>query len=272
MKRGGFWGWFWVLLGTVYFLLPLLGAFTFSLEMRRGVLSFTAYQRAFADPEFWKTFLFSNEMALLTIFVSLALIVPTAFWVHLRVPGWRPVIEFITLMPFVIPAIILVFGLINLYKSPIVIGGVTLMSAPTNSVVGTNALLVAGYVVLAMPYMYRAVDAGLRAIDVRNLTEAAQSLGAGWFTIIVQVILPNLRAALLSGALLTFAIVVGELTLASFLDRPAFGPYLWLLGQHRAYEPAALSIISFGLTWIAMGMIYLVSRGRGGQSQVAGAR
>jgi putative spermidine/putrescine transport system permease protein len=272
MRRTNIWGWLWVLLGTAYFLLPLLGAFQFSLQMRRGVLSLLAYERAFADPEFWSTFLFSNQMALLTIIVSLALIVPTAFWVHLRVPQWRPVVEFITLMPFVIPAIILVFGTIKLYKSPIVIGGFTLMSAPTNSVMGTNALLVAGYVILAMPYMYRAVDAGLRAIDVRTLTEAAQSLGAGWFTIIVRVILPNLRAALLSGALLTFAIVVGELTLASFLDRPAFGPYLWLLGQHRAYEPAALSIISFALTWIAMGMIYLVSRGRGGQGQVAGAR
>ena len=272
MKRGSLWGWLWVLLGTAYFLLPLLGALAFSLQMRRGVLSFLAYQRAFADPEFLKSFVFSNEMALLTIFASLALIVPTAYWVHLRVPSLRPVVEFITLLPFVIPAIILAFGIIKLYKNPIVIAGFTLMPAPTNTAIGTNVLLVAGYIVLAMPYMYRAVDTGLRAMDVRSLTEAAQSLGAGWFTIIVRVILPNLRAALLSGALLTFAIVVGELTLASFLDRPAFGPYLWLLGQHRAYEPAALSIISFGLTWAAMVLIYFISRGRGGQGQVAGAR
>jgi len=271
MKRGGFWGWFWVLFATAYFLLPLIGAFTFSLEMRRGVLSFIAYERAFADPEFWRTFLYSNEMALMTIVASVALLVPTVFWVHLRLPRWRPVVEFITLMPFVIPAIILAFGIIKVYKSPLVIGGFTILQAPTNSVAGTNVLLVAGYTVLAMPYMYRAVDAGLRAIDVRTLTEAAQSLGASWFTIIVRVILPNLRAALLSGALLTFAIVVGELTLASFLDRPAFGPYLFLLGQHRAYEPAALSIVSFGLTWVAMGLIYLATRGRPGPGQVGGA-
>jgi len=271
-KRRNFWGWFWVLLAVVYFLVPLVGTLEFSLEMKRGVRSFASYQAVFDDPQFAETFLFSNQMALLTIIASLALFVPTAYWVHLRVPQWRPVVEFITLMPFVIPAIVLVFGMIKIYKYPVVIGPVMLLQAPTNSVLGTNALLVAGYVVLAMPYMYRAVDTGLRAMDVRTLTEAAQSLGAGWFTIILRVILPNLRAALLSGALLTFAIVVGELTLANFLDRPAFGPYLWLLGQHRAYEPAALSIISFGLTWAAMGSIYLVSRGRGGQAQVAGAR
>jgi len=122
---------------------------------------------------------------------------------------------------------------------------------------------------LAMPYMYRSVDTGMRTVDVRTLTEAAQSLGASWFTIITRVILPNVRAALLSGALLTFAIVVGEVTLASFLGVNAFGPYLFLLGQHRAYEPAALSFFSFFLTWVAMGLIQLFT---GGQGQAAGTR
>ncbi len=105
-------------------------------------------------------------------------------------------------------------------------------------------------------------------MNVGALTEAAQSLGANWLTILVRVIFPNLRSALLSGALLTFAIVVGEVTLSSFLNRPAFGPYLWLLGQHRAYEPAALTFTSFLLTWAAMGVIQLVT---GGQGQAAGA-
>jgi len=132
---------------------------------------------------------------------------------------------------------------------------------------GTNILIVAGYMVLAMPYMYRSVDTGMRTVDILTLTEAAQSLGASWFVIITRVILPNIRSALLSGALLTFAIVVGEVILASFLGVNAFGPYLFLLGQHRAYEPAALSFVSFLLTWIAMGVIQLVT---GGQNQTAG--
>ena len=109
--------------------------------------------------------------------------------------------------------------------------------------------------------MYRAIDTGLQSIDIRSLTEAAQSLGAGWPRIIVQVILPNVRVALLSGAFLTLAIVVGEFTIATFLARPAFGPYLSLLGQTKAYEPAAASIISFALTWMAMILIAFIGRG-----------
>ena len=137
--------------------------------------------------------------------------------------------------------------------------------------IGNNILIVAAYVVLSLPYMYRAVDTGLRAIDVRSLTEAAQSLGSGWFTILWRVIFPNLRVALLSGAFLTLAIVIGEFTIANYLGRPAFGPYLSLLGNNRTYEPAAVSIISFALTWAAMGAIALLGRGTRSRVELVGA-
>ncbi len=195
--------------------------------------------------------------------MSIGLLMPTAYWVRLKVPRARPLIEFITLLPFVIPPIILVFGLIQTFSH----GPLPL----THTDMGSNVLLVAAYTVLSFPYMYRAVDTGLQATDIRSLTEAAQSLGAGWTRIILRVILPNLRVALLSGAFLTLAIVIGEFTIASFLARPAFGPYLNLLGTTAAYEPAAVTIISFGLTWLAMIMIAFIGRGRT-RVAVTGAR
>lgn len=265
-----FWSWFWFILGAIYFILPLYATLDFSLQMKRDTLSFLAYEKAFADPEFLETFLFSNVLALSTIIVSIALTVPTAYWIRLRVPEARRIVEFITLLPFVIPAIILVFGLIRIYSTPVGIPftDIILIQPLTNYKFGTNVLIVAGYTVLSLPYMYRSVDTGMRTVDVRTLTEAAQSLGANWFTIITKVILPNVRSSLLSGALLTFAIVVGEVVLASFLGVPTFGPYLFLLGQHLAYQPAALTFVSFLLTWIALGVIQLVS---GEQGQAAGA-
>jgi putative spermidine/putrescine transport system permease protein len=269
LRRFPFWSWIWFIIGALYFILPLLATFEFSLSWDPEI-PLKAYQRAFEDNDFWETFIYSNVLALTTIVISIILIVPTAYWIRLRLPQARRIVEFITLMPFVVPAIILVFGLIRIYSSPVNVPftEIQLMQPLTNFKVGTNILIVAGYMVLAMPYMYRSVDTGMRTVDIATLTEAAQSLGASWFTIITRIILPNIRSALLSGALLTFAIVVGEVTLASFLGVDAFGPYLFLLGQHRAYEPAALSFVSFLLTWAAMGMLQLVT---GGQSQAAGA-
>jgi putative spermidine/putrescine transport system permease protein len=154
---------------------------------------------------------------------------------------------------------VIVFGYIRIYNSS---SWLPLTATGTS----TNILLTFGYVTLALPYMYRAVDTGMRAIDIRTLTEAAESLGARWTTILFRVIFPNVRVAVLSGSFLTFAIVIGEFTFASLLNRPAFGPYMQLIGANRAYEPAALAIIAFLVTWACMGLIQLVGRGARGST------
>lgn len=262
MRRAKIGPWIALFLGTLYFIVPLIATFEFSLRMRRGEYSFDAYAVVLADARFQATFGYSTALAFATIVVGVLLVVPTAYWVNLRLPKLRPVIEFITLLPLVIPAIVLVFGYLRIYNSESWL-------PMTSSERLTDLLLTFGYVTLALPYMYRAVDNGLRAIDVRTLTEAAQSLGAGWPTILFRVILPNVRVAVLSGAFLTFAIVIGEFTLAALLDRPAFGPYLQLIGANRAYEPSALAIIAFGVTWACMGLINVVGRASRGQTPKA---
>lgn len=245
--------WAALLLGLLYFIVPLWGMAEFSLRMRRGVYSFDAYASVLSNPEFRATFGFSVLMSVLTIVVGVLLVVPTAYWVRLRLPHLRPLVEFITLLPLVIPAIVIVFGYIRLYNT----GSFLPL---TGTATGANVLLLAGYTMLALPYMYRAVDTGLASVDIRTLTEAAQSLGAGWVTILGRVILPNVLVAVLSGAFLTFAIVIGEFTFAALLDRPAFGPFMQRVGEDRAYEPSALAVIAFAITWACMGVISLVTR------------
>ncbi|MBN9528448.1 MAG: ABC transporter permease [Alphaproteobacteria bacterium] len=259
MKTSKIGPWIAFTLGALYFIIPLIATFEFSLRLKRGEYSFEAYRIVLGDPRFQATFGYSTLLALATIVIGVLLVVPTAYWIQLRLPKLRPVVEFITLLPLVIPAIVLVFGYLKMYNSSSLL---PLTSSPWS----TNLLLTFGYVTLALPYMYRAVDTGLRAIDVRTLTEAAESLGAKWPTILFKVILPNVRSALLSGAFLTFAIVIGEFTMAALLDRPAFGPYLQLIGANRAYEPSALAIIAFFVTWACMGLIQVFGRGARGAS------
>jgi len=259
MKRSRLGSWIAIVVGALYFLVPLIGTFEFSLRLRRGEYSFEAYEIVLADPRFQQSFLYSTVQALVTIVVGVLLVLPTAYWIQLRLPRLRPIVEFITLLPLVIPAIVLVFGYLRIYNS-------SSLLPMTGSRRATDLLLTFSYVTLALPYMYRAVETGLRAIDVRTLTEAAESLGASWPTIMFRVIFPNVRVAVLSGAFLTFAIVIGEFTMASLLDRPAFGPYLQLIGANRAYEPAALAIIAFIVTWACMGLIQVFGRGARGST------
>jgi putative spermidine/putrescine transport system permease protein len=253
MTRIKIWSWIIFGLGALYFIVPLLATVIFSLSIRRGTYSLDAYTNVLQTPAFQQTFGFSILIGIATIIVGLLIVVPAAYFVRLRAPQLRPLIEFVTLLPLIIPPIILVFGYIRLYSSSSIL-------PLTTTGVGTNILLTLAYVALALPYMYRAVDTGLRTIDVQTLTEAANILGANIITILLRVIFPNILVAVLSGAFLTLAIVIGEFTIASLLSRPAFGVYMQNVGANRAFEPAALAVISFGITWAAMGAIQLLAR------------
>ena len=141
MKRRLSWSWLWVILGAIYFLLPLYATLDFSFRACGfDELCTKAYQRVLDDPLFFQTFSFSLYMSALTIVVSVLLLVPTAYWVHLRLRRLRPLVEFVTLLPFVIPAVVLVFGLIRIYSRP------PLLLTRTGAT--SNILLVAGYCVL----------------------------------------------------------------------------------------------------------------------------
>ncbi len=258
-RRARFVWWFVFLAAVLYFFVPLIATLWFSLK---AIPVGAAYTNSLKDPAFFESLGYSFIVGVITVIVSIGLLVPTAYWVRLRLPRVRPFVELVTLLPFVFPPIVFVYGLLTTFSGP---------PLPlTNSNFGSDILLVCAYVVLSFPYMYRAIDTGLRAIDIKSLTEASQSLGAGWFRILWQVILPNLRVSILAGAFLTLAIVVGEFTIAAFLGRHTFAPYLNLVGGNKAYEPAAVALISFGLTWAAMGAITLVGRGSRSRVQVAG--
>jgi putative spermidine/putrescine transport system permease protein len=263
MKRGrlNLWDIFWLVLAALYFLVPLYGTAEFSLETTPGHHGFDAYQAIMQSPDFKTNFVLSLEIALVTVALSLVLMVPTVYWVHLRLPKLRPLFDFIAVLPFVVPAVTLAVGVLRLFSA-----GSQQSSGLANLLIGRpSSWLLAGpqilaltYVVLALPFTYRSLDAGMRAIDIRTLTEAAQSLGAGWVTVLLRVILPNLRSAILSAAFLTFTLVMGEFTVASLMAFNTFPTYMFQVGNEQAYQAAALAVISLLLTWAALlGIVFL---------------
>jgi putative spermidine/putrescine transport system permease protein len=251
----------WLLVGVAYFVTPLVATLLFSLKsVQTGTCcSLANYGTVLDDPQFLKSLRVSFVLALETIVVSLLLLVPTVYWVHLKLPRLRPVIGFLALVPFVVPPIVLVIGLLGVLKG-----------SPDWFYAKPFGFLVGAYVILAFPYVYFSLDAGFRAIDVHTLTEASQSLGATWRTTLLRVILPNIKAAALAGAFLTLAIVMGEFTIASLATFDTFPVYIQYINETRAYEPAALTLISFGITWGAMLALLFIGRGR--TVQAGGAR
>ena len=189
-------------------------------------------------PQFLQTFTFSLEMAVVTIVVGLALMIPTAIWVHLRLPRARPLIEIFALLPFVIPPIVLVFGLIRMYSRP----PFALVTSP----VAPGGRLRGAFFPVHLP---RRGCGSARHRPPRSSPRLPRAWALGGGRRFSAWCFRTSASSLLSAAFLTFSIVVGELTLAVMLAWPAFGPYMALVGRDLAYEPAALAIISFLLTW-----------------------
>ncbi len=254
----------WLLLGALYFFIPLIATMLFSLKSNQTGHCCTAanYSWVIHSAAFWHSLKISALLALETIVISLLLFVPTIYWVHLKLPKLRPVIAFLALIPFVVPPIVMVVGLLRFFKG-----------TPSWFYAQPWGFLAGAYVILAFPYMFFSLDAGFRAIDVHTLTEASQSLGARWTTTLVKVILPNIRAAALAGSFLTLAIVMGEFTIANLSAFHTFPIFIQYVNESQGFPAASLTLLSFGITWAAMGSLLLVGRKRGtGGAVVAGAR
>ena len=81
MKRSRLIPWIAVIIGTLYFIVPLIATFEFSLRLRREAYSFEAYEIVLADENFRTSFFYSTVLSLLTIVVGVLLVVPTAYWI-----------------------------------------------------------------------------------------------------------------------------------------------------------------------------------------------
>jgi putative spermidine/putrescine transport system permease protein len=253
-----------LLLVMLYLIIPLATTLAFGLSNGK-TLDFSTYPRIFTDHDFTDTLTRSLGISLTATVLSILLVTPTAYWVQMRLPRVRPVMDFLALVPFAVPAIIMALGLAEVYGTPntlvsiLSFGLVPLLSNPPFNILNTAPLLVCAYVIISLPFVYRPIDNNLRAINTRVLTEAAYSLGSGWWRTFLTIILPNILPGVISAALLTFSTAMGEFTLASLFSIYTFPIYLNVTGQNDAHKAASLAILSFMLTLICvLGIIFFV--------------
>jgi putative spermidine/putrescine transport system permease protein len=267
-RRQTIFRWSAVLLATFLFALPLLGMLDFTTQGPGGVGRSADTWRTLVDvgtvtteyPALREGFLASVGLAIVTPLVMLALLVPTMTWVRLRLPGLSRTVEFICLLPLTVPAIVLVVGLTPVY-------------AWVYYFVGSSTLwLSLAYVVLVLPYAYRSLDAGLRAIDVRTLSEAARSLGASWFTVMRRIVLPNLRSAVLSASFLSVALVLGEFTIASLFSKKNLQVAMYELGKSDAKISVAVGLVSLVFAFVVLFAMSFVGSSSAGTSPLARLR
>jgi putative spermidine/putrescine transport system permease protein len=229
------WRWIILIVAAAYFLIPLYGALKFT--------GFSAFETVVGTSGFGSSLWLSVRLAVVTTLITLALMVPTTIYVHLRLPRVRRLLESVTILPIVVPPVVLIIGVLQIAPP-------ALQASPY--------MLSLEYVVLAMPFAYRSIDAGLRSVDVKTLTEASNSLGAGWLVTLWRVILPYLSTALLSATVLTVALVLGEYTMASLDLVTTFPVWIVTNDQTSAQASVASSLLALFVTWLFLMAITVI--------------
>jgi putative spermidine/putrescine transport system permease protein len=244
----------WAVLLSVlgYLLLPLLAMLEFSTRGPHGSRSLTAWAQIGTNPDLVGAIVLQLELAALTVALTLVILVPTMVLVQLRLPRLVRAMEFVCLLPLTIPAIVLVVGLAPVYDL-------------VSRLFGESALtLTFIYVVLAMPFAYRAIAAGLSAIDLVTLAEAARTLGCSWSGVVWRIVVANIRGALLVASLITVALVLGEFTISSLLEFDTLQVVINQIGKRDASIAVAVSLAALCLAFVLLFLLSFVDRpGRG---------
>ena len=258
-RGGGAWRMAVLALLGGYFLIPIAASVWFTIRDRgAGGLTAEYYTGIPGADGFAEAFGRSLALGALTVVLALLLMVPTIVLVELRLPRLRTTVELLTLMPLIVPPIALVVGVRSVlawapdhfYGTPL---GEFMFALQEPAL---PWILVLVYVVLALPFVYRALDAGVRNAGLRTLTEAARNLGASWPRVLVSVVLPVLRTSVLNASFLTLALVLGEYTVAAILGFETFPTWIVRVAGSQPQLSVAVSVLSLVLTW---GLLLLIS-------------
>jgi putative spermidine/putrescine transport system permease protein len=257
-----------LVIAVIYFVGPLAAAFWFSIDEGNG-LTWHAYTHFTQAPGFGAAVTLSLELAAATVLLSLLLMVPTLLLVHLRFPAVRTAVELLSLLPLVVPPIVLVVGVSTVIGWGNAGAPNSLRGQVFNQLLNSTPPLILPleYVILVLPFVFRSIDAGLRTSNTATLVEAARSLGASWPTTVWRVVLPTLRTSVLNASFLAFALVLGEFTMARLLQYQPFAVWLLQFGNTDGQLSVALSLLSLLLTWLLL-IVMTVLAGRGPKKAV----
>lgn len=236
-----------LVVAALYFVVPFYAAMAFSLQRPTGGFSLQPLSQIASAPGFLSALWLSTQLAVITMIVVMLLMVPTVIYVHLRLPRFRRIMEVITILPIVIPPIVLILGVLQAVR-------------PYQWISSSPYLLAVVYVVLAMPFVYRSLDSGLGALDLKTLVEASRSLGSGWISTMWRVLVPNLRTALLSASVLTLALVFGEFTMAQLDLWTTVPVWIYNSSSNNPHVVTAVAMMFLIAMWLVLTIIVSLDR------------
>jgi molybdate transport system permease protein len=159
-------------------------------------------------PDYWQTLRLTLALATCTTVLLLLLGLPLAYALAHSRSRLKPLLEAVVSLPLVLPPTVIGFYLLLAFSDSTAVGRF-LINQLGLSLNFTFGGILAGSLVYSLPFMVQPLQAGFGQVP-RSLTEAAYTLGKSRLATLWRVLLPNMKPALLNGAVLTFAHTLGE--------------------------------------------------------------
>ncbi len=194
------------------------------------------------EPAFQAALARSLLVAAGSVVLQVLVTVPAILVAHCYLPWLDRWMERLMVLPYALPQVVLVVGLLGLYASgPLVL-------------TGTPWMLLGGYLPLAFPLLYLPMKNNLRALRVHELLDAGHLLGAGDLVIARRVILPCVAPGLAVGLSMVFALSFAEFVFANLLVGGNFQTLaVYLFGQRQkiGQVTAVIVVIYFAAMWLS---------------------
>lgn len=192
----------------LYYFLPFLGTVLYASSTSWGKtilpddLTLKWFSQLLRDQAFLLAVGRSLILAVLVLLLTLGLMMPTIIWIYLFAPRVNKAMEKIVLLPYAIPGIILVTALLRTYSK---------------TELPMFLVLVGALFINTLPIVFLGITNQMRLINLRELIDAAATLGASTKTVLLQVVFPSIRIGAILVSLMVFSSVFGEYMLTNLL-------------------------------------------------------
>jgi len=156
----------------------------------------------------WAPLILTLKLASVTTVILLLIGIPLSYWLAFSKFRFKFIIEALVSMPLVLPPSVLGFYLLIVFSPQNFFGDFLNKSLGLQFVFSFEGLILSS-VIFSLPFMVHPMVSGFSSVPV-NLIEAAQTMGKSGFTILKKVLIPNIKPAILSGIVLSFAHTIGE--------------------------------------------------------------
>ena len=214
----------------------------------------------------WAPLFLTFKLAIITTAILVIIGIPLAYWLAFTKTKLKPVLETLVSMPLVLPPTVLGFYLLVAF-SPSNSFGNWLHELLGIKLIFSFGGLVLASVIYSLPFMIQPIQAGLAALPP-HLKEASYTMGKSRFITLIKVLIPNIKPALLTGIVLSFAHTIGEFGVVLMIGGNIPGKTkvasIAIYDEVEALNYGSAntySLILFAITFIILLSVYLVNGG-----------